>query len=200
MTQTNATKIPLDPVHDLQRAFRKIVTALSFPGRLVNLAPEAQGIDLEFGLPSGLVLIAWMLLDTETSFYCAEAEASQSLALLSFSRTKPIGEARFLFCDGRSPDFLELLNQAGNGNLIDPHESATIIAQCDFVAADPSFVLSGPGIEDSTICQIGLCPGWLEIRNQRNQEFPLGIDLILVDGANRAMALPRSTKIIPGGA
>ena len=200
MNQTTTIKMPLDPVHDLQRAFRKLVRALSFPGRLVDLGLEAGKIDLEFGLPRGLLVIAWMLLDSETSFYCADPSASKNLALLSFCRGAAIDEARFLFCDGQGQDFLKLLEQASVGSLIDPHESATIIARGDFDEASPLYSLTGPGIADKSLINIGLCPGWLEIRNRRNQEFPLGMDLIIVDHANRAIALPRSTKIIPGGA
>lgn len=188
-------KRSLDPVHDLQRAFRKLVTAYSFPGRLADLSAEAEGLEPPAGWPALMPVLAWMLLDAETSFHCADPVLGDRLAMVSFSARRPLGEADFAFCAGSGPDFGLALERAKAGSLADPHLSATVVASADFSEAQPLYKLTGPGIETSALCRIGLAPGWLGLREGRNREFPLGLDLILVDAGHRLLALPRSVRV-----
>jgi len=184
-----------DPVHDLQQAFRKTVQAFSFPGRLVDLTSHAQKLQFELTWPPAMLVVGWMLLDTETSYACANAAAAKILALLTFARPKPTPEAGYIFCDGRAGAFLQVLAEAPLADLVDPHASATIVALADFGPESPAYSLTGPGIESATTCHIGLAEGWLAQRAERNQEFPMGLDLILIDQHNQLMALPRTTRI-----
>lgn len=58
-----------------------------------------------------------------------------------------------------------------------------------------SFVLTGPGIETERALVVEAVGDWVAARNDRGHEYPLGIDLILVDGAGGVVALPRTTRI-----
>ncbi|MDT8299183.1 MAG: hypothetical protein RQ801_12820, partial [Spirochaetaceae bacterium] len=58
----------IDKVHDLQKAFRKLVIAHSFPGRLVDITQEMVGIDSDLALleasptlPAGLTRLYFEL-------------------------------------------------------------------------------------------------------------------------------------------
>ena len=45
----------------------------------------------------------------------------------------------------------------------------------------------------------GLGRGWVELRAERCSEYPLGLDLYLVDGAGRLVGLPRTARLGNGG-
>jgi alpha-D-ribose 1-methylphosphonate 5-triphosphate synthase subunit PhnH len=36
---------------------------------------------------------------------------------------------------------------------------------------------------------------WLKIRNFKNKEFPLGIDMIFIDREDNLMSIPRTTEM-----
>jgi alpha-D-ribose 1-methylphosphonate 5-triphosphate synthase subunit PhnH len=188
--------MPFDPVHDIQKVFRKTVEAFSYPGRVIDLSPQADRLDFEsVNCPKAMLALGWMLLDADTTFSCREAEAARLLSLLSFARQRPCAEAQFVFTDGLAPEFLGDLEAAMAGDLIDPHQSATVIAAAGLDGEGREYLLEGPGIESELRCRIGLAEGWRELRAERNREFPMGVDLILVDGQNRLMALPRTTLV-----
>lgn len=184
-----------DPVHDVQRAFRKTVRAFSFPGRVVDLGPESTGQDFGIPLPSALFVVARMLLDAETTFYCQDDSLAGVLEMLTFARRAPIDRADFIIVDGRCRELTEALATAKCGTLTDPHESATIIALASFGEELEEWRLAGPGIDGERRCRFSLAAGWDRARAERNREFPLGVDLVLISNDNRLAVLPRTTRI-----
>ncbi len=73
--------------------------------------------------------------------------------------------------------------------------STTLVVQVETLAEGPELVLSGPGIRGTSTLRVGALPSDFAARMQANRDsFPLGIDLLLVCGA-QLVALPRSTHV-----
>lgn len=188
-----------DPVHDIQKAFRKTMRAFSFPGRVEDLGPETAGQDFGPRAPGALILVARMLLDAETGFYCRDDELAGTLELLTFAKRADAADADFLFVlDGET--LPQALREAKAGSLVDPHEAALIVAVARIGEAEREWTLSGPGVDGERSCRFALADGWEEIRAERNREFPLGVDMLLLSAENAALALPRTTRVRAGGA
>jgi alpha-D-ribose 1-methylphosphonate 5-triphosphate synthase subunit PhnH len=187
----------LDPVHDLQKTFRKILSAQASPGTLADLSEEAELLDLDIAFNKGILLVALALLDAETSFCVASPDSSaqaRTISQMSYARSAYPDEADFIFILGGG-GAAEAIAAAKAGTLVDPHLGATIIIEAQYLSAEGSLLLSGPGIESTARLGVGLEGGWVEARRAKNVEFPLGVDIILVDASSRLASLPRTTLI-----
>lgn len=171
-----------------QRAFRALMTAFSFPGRPQSLPSCSDA--------TGATCIAAVLCDNEVSL----ADPDQLIAPVDIRRLG-IREANpesagFVIAEGnRAPGFAPVL-----GTLAEPEKGATLIIRVDSVEGSNDFplVLEGPGIQGTqTLSVDGLNSDWLAERARWNRNFPMGIDLILVDNT-RVVALPRTTRIRGG--
>ena len=194
----------LDVVHDIQTVYRKLVTATSRPGTLVVLDREARTLDVQMECLSSTILLARTVLDPEVSFKViskAEEAVSRMINQLTYSKPVDLPEADFIFIlhDASEEQMKEALNKAKVGNLLNPHESAMIILEVPDVTKGDSMILSGPGIQDESFLSLPNVSAWLAARNEKNMEFPLGIDLYFVDRQDRLMALPRTTQIRENG-
>ncbi len=190
----------LDPVLDLQLAFRQILAAMASPGKIADLGREAGLLDLDVRFNKGLLLVALALLDGETSFCVASAESeahARIISQLTYARAAAPGEADFIFAIGAGYA-AEAIASAKIGTLIDPHLGATLVVEVRSLEEAGPFTLSGPGIESSASLGVGLEPGWVAERAARNIEYPLGVDLLFVDALSRLAALPRTTIVRAG--
>ena len=79
-----------------------------------------------------------------------------------------------------------------------PHQSATFIIECEQLIQDGDLILEGCGILDEKRVTIQMEEAWLDAREKKNHEFPLGIDMILTDVFGNVMALPRTIRIKKG--
>ena len=186
----------LDAVHDLQRVFRKILAAMAGPGAIVDLSREAELLDLDFPLNKGILLVALALLDAETSFAVVSDDAaaqSDAIAHMTYAKTAEQGQADFVFVMGEPA--AEAIARARPGSLVDPHLGATLVIEARSLDADGRLLLSGPGIESTARLKVDMEGGWVAARAAKNVEFPLGVDLILVDPRFRLAALPRTTVV-----
>jgi len=206
--------LKLDPVHDLQKTFRTLLDCTARPGTVGHTAVELERLDIAVSLNKTLLLLGLTLLDAETSF-CVVADAlngyTNLVSRLTYARPGPATEAAFIMLPLAAMDSdahrseHDAILRARRGTLIDPHQGATFIVEIESIleTADQSaatWLLSGPGIQQSaTLC---LCSGdrarmrsLIAARNEACQEFPLGIEVILVDAAGRLVCLPRSTII-----
>jgi alpha-D-ribose 1-methylphosphonate 5-triphosphate synthase subunit PhnH len=82
------------------------------------------------------------------------------------------------------------------GDLENPELGATLILVGEDLQAGPlRMLLSGPGIESERELRVtGFHPGWLRRREEWNENFPIGVDVILSD-ARGVVALPRTTTV-----
>jgi alpha-D-ribose 1-methylphosphonate 5-triphosphate synthase subunit PhnH len=189
--------VRLDPVHDLQRVFRKILGAAASPGAIVELSEEAALLDLVLPLNKGILLVALALMDAETSFFASSANSSsqtEAISHMTYAKSAYPDEADFVFVLGKE-GVAEAMAAAKPGTLIDPHLGATLVIEVESLDGDGALVLTGPGIESSARIGIRPDPSWISARDSKNAEFPLGVDLILVDSRYRLTSIPRTTRM-----
>jgi alpha-D-ribose 1-methylphosphonate 5-triphosphate synthase subunit PhnH len=210
----------LDKVHDLQAAFRTMIAVHSFPGRILSVRGILDGVDADLSLPPHLCLPAMTLLDAETGFAVASGksgEQSRLVSQLTYARPLPPAEADFLLAEAGDEFVLAVLEAAKEGTLENPHEGATVIMEVAGMASDdpanaedarsdgredvdwPEWVLTGPGIETERRLKVAGSPFWAEARTERNREFPLGVDILLLDASGLIAALPRTTRMMRSG-
>jgi alpha-D-ribose 1-methylphosphonate 5-triphosphate synthase subunit PhnH len=200
----------LDPVHDAQRCFRKIMEAMASPGSIVELGEEASRVDIELPICKGLLLVALTLLDSESSFAVTTADRrdwtlqivrgiTREIARLSYAKAAPAADADFVLALGRGKAVAEAIASARPGTLLDPQLGATVLAEAGRLDREGPLLLTGPGIESSSRIGVDLDPSWIAERERKNLEFPLGVDLILVDSLSRLAALPRTTAVAAVG-
>lgn len=162
-----------------QTVFRQLMRAFSFPGRIETLV---NGEALTQTLAT--------LVDREATL----TDPQNLLDALTLQRlqahmTKP-EHAQFIVADGsQSPTFEPSL-----GTLESPEFGVTILLKVTALGEGIGLQLTGPGIASTQALAVsGLDSVWLERRQVWNEDFPLGVDLILID-ANSIVALPRTTS------
>lgn len=187
-----------DEVFDAQQHFRLILDSMARPGKVNVLAP--MDIQAPSGINNASALIALALLNTDASF-CAEYDDAVAGFIALHTSAKKAGKdkADLVFIPGlQSSAFIETLKI---GTLSYPEDSATIVANVATISTSPinnslQVTLKGPGVKDTeTIYVLGLNPAILTDIKEQNQEFPLGIDLILTDAQNHMICIPRSNDL-----
>jgi alpha-D-ribose 1-methylphosphonate 5-triphosphate synthase subunit PhnH len=185
----------IDMVHDIHSVFRKIVKALSFPGEILNLKDEADKIDLDLPVSKNIMVLSMALFDREITFYCDNNDATDSIAKLTYGHKSELNTSDFVILTNLN-DVETQITSLRRGTLMDPHLGATLILELqDLVDGSETYVLTGPGIKESNVFRTSGLKEIVKAREVVNGEFPLGIDLLLVDKKGNLLALPRTTKI-----
>jgi alpha-D-ribose 1-methylphosphonate 5-triphosphate synthase subunit PhnH len=193
-----------DEVFDAQAHYRELLDAMARPGKInrlkhVPLSP-AGGLDL------GSACIALTLLGPEIAFSVMgyEHAAAKYIRNNTGAKESHPEAANFIFTTAGLSTLA--IRCAAAGNLLYPETSATLVIAVRKFSTDEDgelkLALSGPGIESETIVFVD---GWdqsaLESRAEKNAEYPLGVDLILVAAAAECsepavLCLPRTTTVI----
>jgi len=186
-----------DPVHDSQRLFRSLLTALAEPGRAVELAGAPEG---PRPLDPATAAAALTLLDGDTPLWIDWiADTPPLRAWLKFHCGCPIiersGEAAFgLVTDPLNMPRLALFAQGLDQY---PDRAATLLLQVPSLEGGPRVRLRGPGIPkdkngDTAAIAPGGLPDWFWNDWRLNAaQFPLGVDIFLTCGKT-VIGLPRS--------
>ncbi|GHO83902.1 phosphonate C-P lyase system protein PhnH [Dictyobacter formicarum] len=206
------------------RTFRSLLDALARPGKINQLEnPHFLGNALSYfsqmtasdTLINMYALGALLtLLDRETTFIMAADgqwlprtdSAVQWTMLRSGSNTVNAEQAAFaFFCDGGNG---KLLAQLSVGTLLEPELSATALYCVEQLTSGEdadaakkredgiTLELRGPGIQElRTANVVGLSESDIKAILFARQNYPLGIDVYLVDGTGRCLGLPRTTRI-----
>jgi len=184
-----------------QKTFRALLQAMSHPGRVYNIGDFISDSPIRLFTHSPLMLVLQTLLDHEVGF-CVIGTGKEyletTISELTRCPVKDISDADFIIVsDGESNG--EIL-KAKRGSLEYPDTGATVIYVVEFLNdrdnGKPIALLKGPGIRNDIAPVIhGLGQNELFHIKGINSEFPLGIDCIFIDGANRIMCIPRSTRI-----
>lgn len=63
------------------------------------------------------------------------------------------------------------------------------------ISNDKELILKGPGIKDKNYIKVDISGNWVEKRELKNIEYPLGVDTIIIDKNSNLICLPRTTQI-----
>lgn len=196
-----------DRVFDTQAVFRLVLDAVARPGTVIDLAPFAARVAPPMAMNGAAAVVALTLLDAEATFAVwapppADVERARALRSRTNARSSGPAAAAFHFVLGVDPS--AALDAASVGTLENPHLGATLLLEVDLLAAATEaapaagarrFALRGPGIADTTTIDVAATFDWWSPRAARVAEFPMGVDLLLVDRSDRLAALPRTTRI-----
>lgn len=187
-----------DQVHSGQLVFRRVLDAMARPGLAQDIREVYPSLDMVRDLDRGGLALALCLLDAETSFSWmgpSKDSAQSLLSRLCSCAAVDADKAAFIFCEGQD-QLPEALALAKCGELESPQLGATIIALALGLGSGPSYLASGPGIRETLELRLGPnSESWLSLREGRNAEFPLGLDMLLLDASGSLIALPRTTRL-----
>jgi alpha-D-ribose 1-methylphosphonate 5-triphosphate synthase subunit PhnH len=194
--------LKLDIVHDLQSVYRKMVDSMSRPGLISDLTREAVLVEEEDikGCSASLLLLALTLFDQEVSFKVFSPQAdtvSKTINQLTYAKPTEARKADFLLIlqNAEKGSLEEAIINAKPGTLKNPHTSAIIIVEVVSVTSGEALLLKGPGIHTTELVHLAINENWMESRQEKNKEYPLGIDLIFIDQNHQLLSLPRTTQI-----
>jgi alpha-D-ribose 1-methylphosphonate 5-triphosphate synthase subunit PhnH len=192
-----------DEVFDAQLQFRIIMDGMAHPGKIKEL--PSLDIHPPNQLNTGSALIGFALLNSDVSFHVSEENSttvSSYIAMNTSAQPKAIESADFIFIRGYEEAVC--IEEAKKGSLSYPEDSATFIVDVDqlsdeFFADAVKVSLSGPGVKtQNTFYVSGIHEELLnEVKNQ-NEEFPLGVDLMLTDKNCNLICIPRSSQFLIG--
>ena len=177
------------PSIDAAHAFRAILGAMAEPGTIVPMTGAAPPAPM----PVAAGALALTLCDPSTPLVLMPSLDGPALrAWLAFHTGAPIAPpetAQFVFGDWHE---LSDFGRFRQGDPAFPDRSATLVITVDALV-DGGAVLRGPGIEDHRRLSLpDLAPF------QANAaRYPLGVDVILVAGAELA-AVPRTVRVEAG--
>ena len=174
-----------------QQIFRHLLSCTSLPGTIADLS-------VHLGESSVLIGVLATFLDNTVTLHDIDGLVSDGDRRFLNSPDAPLSEARFIVADGGiSPeqDFSPSL-----GTLDSPEFGATVILKGQQVGSgELNLNLTGPGIPSQggkkKLSLNGFNQDWFVRRQELVSNFPLGIDLILVD-AVRVTVIPRTTHAI----
>lgn len=184
-----------DPVLDSQRIFRRVLDAMSHPGRIVELAVADAGPG---PLHPATEAVCLALVDLETPLWLdAAGRTAEVTAHLRFHCGCPIVDepAHARFAVVADPVRMPELGHFDPGTDEYPDRSATIIVQARELSGDAGRRLTGPGIEtEARLDVLGLPGAFWEALRANHDRFPRGVDVLLTAG-RRLAALPRTTRV-----
>lgn len=184
-----------DVVLDSQSAYRKLLKAMAFVGEKQSIASEANKFNYEINASKTMQVLINMLLDADTSFCCINnEELAKQIMHITYCPQGKIDEASFILVQNQY-DLLQAILSANKGTLENPQLGATIIYECDDLNSQDEYIIQGPGVDGEKCICLPNAKYYLEVRNNVNQEFPLGIDMIIIDKKGDLVALPRTTII-----
>lgn len=212
----------------LQQAFRSLLDAMARPGEVALLpdADPAREDAAQAGLFAQTLVVADVLLDAAVTFAVAGARgdalgadvvAERVLASRSHARARAPQACGYAFLPMgvRGEAAAAFTSELCAGTLLDPQLGATLVVECGtLLGCDAAgervgsasraetaagWELTGPGVSGTAqIC----CDraDALGARCMRGDEFPCGIDMVLVDAAGHVVAVPRTTALKGGSA
>lgn len=183
-----------EPVFGTQLAFRSIMEAISFPGRVLEVVrPQGQ----PKGWPSSLAAGCLTLLDSDVTVWldCEDPDALHYLKFHTGCRISPRPEdADFaiIFDVALAP-----FQQFKIGTDQYPDRSATLLIACESLTDGAPIDASGPGIKltNRIAPDIGNSKFW-GIWADNNSVYPLGFDVFFFSD-NAVLALPRGVSAQP---
>ena len=196
-------------LHRAQRAFRCVLDAFAHPGTVHRLVPAPENPASPVALDASLELVVRLFVDQAVTFCVADSESDAVAAYLTsetHARRAPLRDADFVVVPARADaqTASEAVAEACRGTLVSPEKGATLLMGCARLAGVPEsgevtepavhvVALQGPGVERENRFAVDRVD-WLRARDARGDEFPCGIEIVLVDPEGRIAAVPRSSS------
>ncbi len=180
--------------HQAQSVFRVLLDCMARPGsgsRLPSVLSDGSDDDY-------MLHVLESLVDHETSYWVCPGLSERiepRLVHRTRSRRASLPEAEFVIADRAG--LSSAIAGANIGTIEYPDEGATLITTCTSLADGPVVLaISGPGVPDTARLRVaGISAQDFEALVERNADFPLGLDLILVSWDGTVACLPRSSGI-----
>ena len=157
--------------------FDAIMWAFARPGMTRDLPEE------------GMAQIVEALIDRECAVHCANPELANVARAAGALMVAP-DAADHIFVEDVP---LALLDQLRCGSDLHPDDGATLIA-CADLSGGSRVRMTGPGVDGKIELLIGGLPADFWHRRARAMRYPMGFEILLVDGA-RILGVPRSTVV-----
>lgn len=178
-----------------QKIFRDLLHCMSLPGEIADLSQHLEK-------SSALVGVLATLLDGTVSWSDEDGLLSKSdnpngIPADRYLLQAPIAPpetAQFVVINASNPPQTNFCPNLGE--LPNPEKGATLVLQGKSLGMGNQLLqLSGAGVKETRLVHfMGFHPEWFICRQEWVANFPLGVDMILVD-SSRVMALPRTTRI-----
>lgn len=192
-----------EETHVLQRSFRAVVDAFARPGSIGCLEAQSGKGAMQMLQPYFETVVR-MFVDQAVSYaVCAEnpQPIARAVAMETHSHATDAAQADFLLAP-RADDAAsceEALLAAKGGTLLEPEQSAVAVIAVGALSGTEQpglgkVVLEGPGIETRNVFYAS-CLAWTDARKQRGDEYPCGIDILLVDAEGAVVAVPRTSHV-----
>lgn len=193
------TELHYDTVFDAQQHFRLLLDSMARPGK-INTFPSSDIVP-PAGLNQAATLTGFALLNVDTNYHIiGENRADIATYLLVNTAAQQVGidMADYIFLPGNYNG--DGLKDVRVGTPVYPEDSATLIITVEAISSEVIqnallISLKGPGVNgEATVFVKGINPLLLNYIKEQNIEYPLGIDLIITDGQNNILCIPRSNR------
>ena len=181
-----------DPVHDAQGVFRRVLDALSRPGRIFTLGAHAGASSM--GSAMSQVLLT--LTDDDTAVWWQQPDVAAA-QWLRFHTGAPVAQqpdsAAFAVC--LRTDDVPGLDLLATGSADAPEHSTTLLLEVPCLETGAALEWRGPGIEEVQVVRVaGLPDGFWTQWQANHATFPQGVDIVFTCG-NTVLGLPRTTRV-----
>lgn len=182
-------------VHKDQENFRKILEAISYPGKAIGLeAGQAYKCDL-----SGILIDCLRTLvdgEVKTHISNGDRESFREIAIRTNTENASLEEADFIVVPKEDLGNLAIVIEgAKKGGYVDPDKNGTILVEVESFEDGGRLIFEGPGIEDQNEVILPQTEAWLEARNKAVEKFPMGVDIFFISLEGKIIGLPRTTKV-----
>lgn len=206
--QVNRSKSFNSDVFASQELYRLVLQSLSRPGEIQHLSKnilEGLSLNQETSMSSNVYIdaLALMVLDPKIGFYLPQKFLEAAKAGFYAKRQSAFAsadQADIIFMPALDDCETDTILQAKAGTLFDPHCSASVFVALQRLSDTASaetphqIILKGPGIKDKNTVFVSSLEAF-QARQERNDEYPCGIDMIFVDRNGNLFALPRTTEL-----
>lgn len=177
-------------VHDTQKHYRELVDLFSRPGEVRISTFDIPNFT---NFPDAALATVLTLFDNEITFYTQDQTDSGEFQTLTGGQfSEELSEADYVVV--KEHELTEdVMRSLKIGTLGSPEKSATLIIEVDSIGEGHKYSLRGPGIRTVNEIEMTFDPKWMIHRTELCSEFPLGIDMILIDRHNQLTVIPRTT-------
>lgn len=181
-----------------QSVFRVLLEAWSRPGRVLALPPGPVGV-----APVLLPVLALADLRSTMAFVGIDGAVAALVRRVTGAALADVADADFVVADADAAT-AEVVSELRTGTAERPEDGASLFVPV--IALRPGVVgsgvvVTGPGSSSGTWFEVdGLGLDVLMALDRRNERYPAGVDLTLVDEQGRLVGVPRSNRIVTVGA